>query len=356
MRLLAMPQPTGWATIVMTATLVAALGASACNSEREARAAARASLGAHLGDGWGSARLAAPAAEDVAAARRSLAAAVRADPNNVAARAALFRLLGAPSDLLADALQQGLAPPGASSSDRGLPSSLVDVGARGVMLPSAGRVSARRVGEAFGLESVVGVTTYDSARVDLATSAPDALARDGEAQVPKRSSTPDLVASPASPATRSAAGEVIAAGPASARAGSIGAPPDAGSDAGPGAAGTVSSNASTEAAIRAAGVQVAITEYGQAIEARDLAALQRVYPDMPEDQRRAWASFFGSVSDLHARLEVGDLVGSGATARARVHGTYEYQNLRPHRTERVAVHFVVTLSRAAAGWRLRTVE
>ena len=106
----------------------------------------------------------------------------------------------------------------------------------------------------------------------------------------------------------------------------------------------------------AAGVRAAVAAYASAIEARDLASLERAYPGMTRPQRRAWASFFASVADLRAQLEVAEVTAAGATAQARVRGTYAYQNLRPHRAERAPVSFTATLAREGAGWRVRAVE
>ncbi len=104
------------------------------------------------------------------------------------------------------------------------------------------------------------------------------------------------------------------------------------------------------------GVRAAVAEYGGAIESRDLARLERVYPGMTEAQRRAWAAFFGSATDLRARLVVDEVTVTGATALARVRGTYEYENARPRRAERAAVSFTATLAREGEAWRVRAVE
>lgn len=147
---------------------------------------------------------------------------------------------------------------------------------------------------------------------------------------------------PATLAT-SASGDVVAASPKN-----------------PGVGTAVSAPAGTEEAISvagsASGVRAAVAEYATAIEARDLAWLRRVYPGMTEKQRSGWVAFFGSVANLHTRLVVGEITTAGATVQARVHGMYEYQNLRPHRAERLPVSFTATLTRDASGWRVRTVE
>lgn len=150
--------------------------------------------------------------------------------------------------------------------------------------------------------------------------------------------------------TNGAAGDVVMAGATDAGASASGA----------GASGTTSNTGAaattTPEARSAAGVHAAVIEYGNAVESRDLGRLARVYPGMTESQRRAWATFFGSVAGLRARLVVDEVTVAGATALARVRGTYEYENLRPRRAEHAPVSFTATLARDGTGWRVRTVE
>jgi hypothetical protein len=147
----------------------------------------------------------------------------------------------------------------------------------------------------------------------------------------------------------SAGGEVVSAGSP--------VPDPATGDSTAPAAGTSGEAGGTEAASRAAGVLAAVADYTSAIEARDLARLARAYPAMTEQQRRGWTTFFNSVADLRARLVVAGITTVGTTAaRAHVRGTYEYQNLRPHRAERSPVSFTVLVARDATGWRVRAVE
>jgi hypothetical protein len=153
----------------------------------------------------------------------------------------------------------------------------------------------------------------------------------------------------------SAAGEVVAARPVDAAATGAPAPaPPSPAVADPAVADPAADR--TAAIERAIGVAATLSRYASAIEARDLVGLERVYPGMTAVQRQAWATFFSSVENLTARLSVSEVTGAGATARVRVEGTYEYQNLRPHRAERSPVRFTATLAREATGWRMRAVE
>lgn len=207
--------------------------------------------------------------------------------------------------------------------------------------PAAARTTAPRSqpGEPSGARLAAhapGASARDAARLARRPASPvgPVVAAAGATAGTNGRSTERPAAIAPGAATASATGDVVAASPAAEDAGA----------------------ANRAAASTAAGIRAAVAEYANAIEARDLASLGRVYPDMTAQQRRAWATFFGSVADLRARLEVEDITTAGATAQVRVRGTYEYQNLRPHRAERSPVRFTATLARDASGWRVRTVE
>ncbi|GJG86872.1 hypothetical protein tb265_20530 [Gemmatimonadetes bacterium T265] len=209
--------------------------------------------------------------------------------------------------------------------------------------PRTGAGAVARGAERSG--ATAGATPTPRLTTGASSVAPASVAVAGVG--PRDSAAPGVAPAARFPVTTTAAGDV-AAGPPAARTATT---------AGPASANVGAADAArADAATSAAGVRAALAEYAQAIEARDLASLRRVYPGMTEEQRRAWVAFFGGVSDLHARLVVGDVTSAGGTAQARVRGTYEYQNLHPHRTERSPVSFTATLARDGSGWRVRTVE
>lgn len=94
-----------------------------------------------------------------------------------------------------------------------------------------------------------------------------------------------------------------------------------------------------------------IASYARAIESRDIAELRRVYPEMTADQRRAFEDFFRSTRSLRAALSVSDLQVDGATAEARLSGTYEYVTTAGA-TERRPVSFRATLRHDGGAWKL----
>jgi serine/threonine protein kinase len=91
--------------------------------------------------------------------------------------------------------------------------------------------------------------------------------------------------------------------------------------------------------------------YARAIESRDVAAIRRVYPGLTAEQQRGFEQFFQSARRINVTFRVANVEGSGATADARLSGTYEYES-SSGKMERQPVSFAATLRREGAGWRL----
>ena len=102
-------------------------------------------------------------------------------------------------------------------------------------------------------------------------------------------------------------------------------------------------------------IESVIGAYARAIESRNIAELRRIYPTMSADQRRAFEDFFRSTRSLRAALAVTDLQVDGATAEARLAGTYEYITTAGT-TERQPVSFRATLQNDAGAWKLVAVR
>jgi len=91
--------------------------------------------------------------------------------------------------------------------------------------------------------------------------------------------------------------------------------------------------------------------YARAIEARDIAAIRRVYPGLTEGQQRGFEQFFEAARKVDVTFRVASVEGSATTAEARVNGTYQYEG-SSGRVERQPVSFVATLRRDGSNWRL----
>jgi eukaryotic-like serine/threonine-protein kinase len=98
----------------------------------------------------------------------------------------------------------------------------------------------------------------------------------------------------------------------------------------------------------------AVASYARAIESRDVVAIRRVYPQMTPQQQSAFEQFFRATTDLRVTLRIADLSITGATADARVTGTYVYQTSRGR--EDLPVAFVATLRKEGETWRLLSVR
>jgi hypothetical protein len=99
-----------------------------------------------------------------------------------------------------------------------------------------------------------------------------------------------------------------------------------------------------------------VKQYAAAIEARNLAGLQRVYPGMTGVQQRGWEQFFQLVRNVDAELALSSfqLVNSGA--ESQVTGTYSYLNTSTGRSERQPVSFRATFRRQAGQWQISQVR
>jgi eukaryotic-like serine/threonine-protein kinase len=102
-------------------------------------------------------------------------------------------------------------------------------------------------------------------------------------------------------------------------------------------------------------ITAVIAQYARAIESRDMAEIKRVYPAITRDQQRGFEQFFSSVRSLRANFTVSSVNVEGASAEARLEGTYEYVTSQG-REQRQAVAFQATLRKDAASWRLATVR
>ena len=101
----------------------------------------------------------------------------------------------------------------------------------------------------------------------------------------------------------------------------------------------------------AADVAPIFESYARAIEARDVAAIRRVYPGLTADQQRGFEQFFEAARKLDVTFRVASVEGSATSAEARVNGTYQYES-SSGRIERQPVSFVATLRRDGSAWRL----
>ena len=117
---------------------------------------------------------------------------------------------------------------------------------------------------------------------------------------------------------------------------------------------TVTRPAVTEpAADPRAEVRQLVEQYRQAIEARQVAGIRRLYPALTAPQERAWNAFFGNVSELSARLEITSFEAADDSARATVAAVYDF---RADRRQTQNTSFTMRFRRTATGWQIVSVQ
>jgi serine/threonine-protein kinase len=99
-----------------------------------------------------------------------------------------------------------------------------------------------------------------------------------------------------------------------------------------------------------------VTDYAGAIESGDVGNIRRIYPGMTAGQERGWQQFFQVARDLKAQFDLNQLVTTGATANARITGSYTYLNSSTGRTEHQPVSFQAALRKTESGWRISEVR
>ena len=102
-------------------------------------------------------------------------------------------------------------------------------------------------------------------------------------------------------------------------------------------------------------IAAVVAAYARALDSRNIAEMQRVYPGMTTSQRRAFEDFFRSTRSLNATLAVSSLQVDGMSAEAHLTGTYVYVTT-DGATERRPVAFHATLRRESGAWRLVAVR
>jgi len=105
----------------------------------------------------------------------------------------------------------------------------------------------------------------------------------------------------------------------------------------------------------AADIARVFESYARAIEARDIAAIRRVYPALTAEQQRGFEQFFEAARKVDVTFKVASVDGSATTTDAHVNGTYEYES-SSGRVERQPVSFVARLRRDGSTWRLVSVR
>jgi serine/threonine protein kinase len=109
------------------------------------------------------------------------------------------------------------------------------------------------------------------------------------------------------------------------------------------------------AAPSAADIGPTVQAYARAIESRDIGAIRRVYPGLTSSQQQGFEQFFQAARSINVTFRVTNVELSGASADARLGGTYEYVTAAG-KAERQPVSFAATLRHDGNAWRLVSVR
>ena len=102
-------------------------------------------------------------------------------------------------------------------------------------------------------------------------------------------------------------------------------------------------------------IEKLVSSYARAIQAKDLAALRRLYPEMTAAQAQGFQDFFAFTRTLNASLSVSSLQVDGASADAQLTGLYEFVT-NAGRDLRQPLSFQATLRRESNGWRFVSIR
>jgi eukaryotic-like serine/threonine-protein kinase len=102
-------------------------------------------------------------------------------------------------------------------------------------------------------------------------------------------------------------------------------------------------------------IAAVVQAYARAIDAKDIAELRRLYPDMTRTQQRGFEDFFGYTRSLRALLSIAGLQVDGANADARLSGNYEFITTAG-KSDKQAVSFRATLRRESGVWRFVSIR
>jgi tRNA A-37 threonylcarbamoyl transferase component Bud32 len=192
-------------------------------------------------------------------------------------------------------------------------------------------------------------TVRAAARFSMATTLWNDAADGARRSAPPADSEPPAPAAAASPAPAAAPVPESPRPPAATA-------PQAPAPVRPSAPATVRPSAPAPPSDPAPAIHAVFAEYAQAIEARSIPAIRRVYPGLSPAQSKDWEDFFAAVSAIDVDLAVSDLAVSGDSADARLSGVYVFQNPGTRRTVREPVSFQAHLRRQGGDWRIETLR
>ena len=103
-------------------------------------------------------------------------------------------------------------------------------------------------------------------------------------------------------------------------------------------------------------IRQSISAYIQALENRDLTAVTRVFPDIPQGLSESLRQFFRGAEEIHASWQALRIVPSGDQADARVAMTLTFKRADNHSPDRTRAELNMQLSRRGDGWIITAIQ
>jgi serine/threonine protein kinase len=105
-------------------------------------------------------------------------------------------------------------------------------------------------------------------------------------------------------------------------------------------------------------IRRAIGDYASALEKRDMGAVLRVFPDIPQGQSDNLRQFFAGASDIHAQWEANRVTPSGDQAEAHVTLTLTFKQADNHAPGRAQSEITLLLARrpSGPGWMITAIR
>jgi uncharacterized protein YjdB len=103
-------------------------------------------------------------------------------------------------------------------------------------------------------------------------------------------------------------------------------------------------------------IRQSITAYVQALESRDLSAVARVFPDIPQGLSEGLRQFFRGAEDIHATWQALRIAPFGDQADARIAMTLTFKRADNHSPDRTQTEMSVQLSRRGDGWIITAIH
>ena len=99
-----------------------------------------------------------------------------------------------------------------------------------------------------------------------------------------------------------------------------------------------------------------IDAYARALERRDINAVLRVFPDIPQSQADSWRQFFRGAEDIHASWQAMRIAPSGDQADARVAMTLTFKRADNHAPDRARYEVTMQLARRSSEWVITAIR